>query len=81
MLCPLESKGCPEACDPNIFDDENREDILISGSKKKPVTHIRAKASRLLTPLDWLTQAMIWAENKTYVKMEKRTKSAQSSHE
>jgi hypothetical protein len=31
--------------------DENREEILISGSKRKPVTHIRAKASRLIRPL------------------------------
>lgn len=46
MVWPRESEVCREGPDVEA-EEENIDDILNSGSKRKPVTHIRAKASRL----------------------------------
>ncbi len=56
---------------------EKREDILISGSKRNPVTHIRAKASSLKIRQNGFNLEKIT----TYVNKEKRINNTQSSQE
>ena len=53
----------------------NREDVGTSGSRRKPETHIRAKASRLGEKSD-ITFQPARINNSTYVKKAKRTNNA-----
>lgn len=56
--------------DVSVADDENREDILISGSKRNPVTHMRANASRLITSI---RAEPGWVGKHTWIHRKERT--------